>query len=411
MRPLLSLLSLSLSAVTGVAAYDSRAYTFSSRHSDVPPVNRAVTPETARLILASRLGLSEGSTLGRVDETVIRDLNTFGENQASLLQDTTSEDEPAKMLLVWEGVDVPDLASASKYSTNSFTVPSAPTNLADESFIQNLLDQPSALRTSSKLCPFDFEVDGGFRGSLILYTDQCPSEKNLFPAGTSQLSEEAFRKFLAQGVRGWSNGHATAILRVFSKTNTPAVRKTVFATLAELNILAKESNQESTMIFAAPGPSSHAFSRRSEEPEHRVLEPMQSKSAQRLPRDHKYPSTLMPVCYPDNQTCSEATNNCSGYGSCYRKYGSKDGSRRDCYACKCSRTVVRTNKDGTVKTTQWGGPACQKKDVSIPFFIIGGFTVLMVLAIAGGIKLLFSVGMEELPSVIGAGVTAPRPQK
>lgn len=189
MRPLLSLLPLSLSAITGVVAYDARAYTFDPRQQSVPPVNRAVTPETARLILANRLGLSEGSKLGQADETVIRDLNIFGGAQSPIMGgDTSFDDYLAKMLLVWEGVDVPDrmslrltvsarmrlltqsiiVASASKYSTDSFTIPSAPADLFSESFVENLLAQSSAVRTTSTLCPYDFEVDGGFRGTLIL---------------------------------------------------------------------------------------------------------------------------------------------------------------------------------------------------------------------------------------------------
>ncbi|KKZ65322.1 hypothetical protein EMCG_08838 [[Emmonsia] crescens] len=412
MRPLLSLLPLSLSAITCVVAYDARAYTFDPRQQSVPPVNRAVTPETARLILANRLGLSEGLMLGQADEAVIRDLNIFGGAQSPIMGgDTSFDDYSAKMLLVWEGVDVPDLASASKYSTDSFTIPSAPAGLFSESFVENLLAQSSAVRTTSTLCPYDFEVDGGFRGTLILYASQCPSTRDLFSATTSRLSETAFRKFLARGARGWGGGHTTAILRISSESNTPAVRKTVFATLAELSILAKESRQESIMIFTAPTQSYRTLKRRAEETKLNLPNPIPPKASKNLPRGHKFPSTMMPVCYSTNETCTEATNNCSGRGSCYRKFGSKENARGDCYACQCRRTVVRTNNDGGVKTVQWGGPACQKKDVSIPFFIIASLTILMVIAITGGIRLLFSVGMEELPSVIGAGVAVPKPQK
>ncbi|EEH37214.2 hypothetical protein PAAG_07770 [Paracoccidioides lutzii Pb01] len=411
MRPLISLLVLPFSAITGVVAYDARAYTFDPQQSPVPPVNRVVTPETARLILISRLGLSESSTLGSVDETVIRDLNTFGGKQTPIMKDAMSDGDYSKLLLVWEGVDIPDLASASKYSSNSFTIPTAPNDLVDDSFIKKSLAQSSTVRTTSKLCPFDFDVEGGFRGSLILYTSQCPSGNNLFPAGTSRFSETAFLKFLARGARSWGGEHTTAILRISSGSNTPAVRKTVFSTLAELSILAKESRQESTMIFADTVPPYHTSNRQYEERERSVLEPRQPKDANDMTRGHKFPSTMMPFCYTDNRTCTEVTNSCSGHGYCYRKFGSKEGSKGDCYACKCGRTVIRTNQDGSVKTVQWGGPACQKKDVSIPFYIIAGISILMVLSIAGGIKMLFSVGMEELPSVIGAGVAVPKSQK
>ncbi|OJD11433.1 hypothetical protein AJ78_07798 [Emergomyces pasteurianus Ep9510] len=412
MRPFLSLLPLSFSAITGAIAYDARAYTFDPRQHPVRPVHRAVNAETARLILINRLGLSDATILGQVDESVIRDLNTFGGTQLPITGgDTSFDDYPTKMLLVWEGVDVPDIASASKYSTDSFTILSAPAGLVSESFVDNLLARQTAVQRTSKLCTYDYEVDGGFRGSLILYSSQCPSTKDVFSATTSRLSEAAFRKFLARGAKGWGGDQTTAILRISTESNTPAVRKIVFATLAELSILAKESGQESAIIFTAPSPSYHMLTRRSEEAKLNLPNPIQPRASKNLEQRHQFPSTMMPVCYSTNETCTEATSNCSGHGSCYRKFGSKENAKGDCYACQCRRTVVRTNEDGTVKTVQWAGPACQKKDVSIPFFIIAGLTILMVIAITGAIRLLFSVGMEELPSVIGVGVAVPKQHK
>jgi Domain of unknown function (DUF3844) len=112
------------------------------------------------------------------------------------------------------------------------------------------------------------------------------------------------------------------------------------------------------------------------------------------------PSTLLPVCHSTNTSCTSATNGCSGHGSCYAK-------STDCYACKCQKTTVRT-ADGSIRTVQWGGPACQKEDISTQFFLLGTITVLVILAVAGGISMLFSVGQEELPSVISAGVSSVR---
>lgn len=45
-------------------------------------------------------------------------------------------------------------------------------------------------------------------------------------------------------------------------------------------------------------------------------------------------------------------------------------------------------------------------DISTQFFLIGTVSVLAILAVGGGIGLLFSVGQEELPSVISAGVSS-----
>lgn len=79
----------------------------------------------------------------------------------------------------------------------------------------------------------------------------------------------------------------------------------------------------------------------------------------------------------------------------------------DCYACRCFKTNV-TTQNGDIRTIQWGGAACQKEDVSSPFFLLAGVTILAVVGISTAIKLLFNVGQQELPSVIAAGVSADK---
>lgn len=116
------------------------------------------------------------------------------------------------------------------------------------------------------------------------------------------------------------------------------------------------------------------------------------------------PGTFLPTCFSSLSSCTNATNNCSGRGSCSKKHVG-------CYACRCSRTIVRYNDDGTTKSVQWGGTACEKKDISVEFWLFAGFGVAMMALVAGGIGLLYSMGAEELPSVIGAGVAGPRATK
>lgn len=124
----------------------------------------------------------------------------------------------------------------------------------------------------------------------------------------------------------------------------------------------------------------------------------------RYAHDTLVPSALLPVCHSTNSSCAEATNNCSGHGYCYLKYGSSDeDSTGNCYACQCQQTVVKKG-DGTTEKVQWGGSACQKRDISSPFFLIAGISVLAIMMISGAVGMLFSIGQEELPSVIGAGV-------
>lgn len=130
----------------------------------------------------------------------------------------------------------------------------------------------------------------------------------------------------------------------------------------------------------------------------------------RFEQQDPIPMALSPICHASESSCSESTNNCSGHGYCYKKYGSDETIVNDCYACKCQETTIR-KQDGTIQKAQWGGSACQKRDISSPFFLIAGVTVIGVLAISTAIGLLFQVGEAELPSVISAGVSGTRTQK
>ena len=69
--------------------------------------------------------------------------------------------------------------------------------------------------------------------------------------------------------------------------------------------------------------------------------------------------------------------------------------------------MKKTDSDGKESTTYWGGPACQKKDVSVEFWMIALFSVAMVGLISFAVGSVWSMGDDELPSVIGAGVSGP----
>ena len=125
------------------------------------------------------------------------------------------------------------------------------------------------------------------------------------------------------------------------------------------------------------------------------------------------PKTTIPSCYSSEKNCISATANCTGHGSCNKKFTervSDDEEGAECWACACGVTEI-PQEGGGKQVTYWGGPACQKKDVSVPFFLLAGFTIAMVSAVTWGIGLLYSIGNEELPSVLGAGVAGPTARK
>ena len=123
------------------------------------------------------------------------------------------------------------------------------------------------------------------------------------------------------------------------------------------------------------------------------------------PANSTIPKTTIATCWSSENVCISNTRNCTGNGACFKKYTeqvSEDESGAECWTCGCIPTVVKVGD--SVKTTYWGGPACQKKDISLPFFFLAGFSIAAVATLSYGIGLLYSIGQEDLPSVLGAGV-------
>lgn len=111
-------------------------------------------------------------------------------------------------------------------------------------------------------------------------------------------------------------------------------------------------------------------------------------------------------CFSTYNTCVSSTNNCTGHGICADKYavpGQPSGDKQ-CFVCSCLSTLADPSANST-QHTHWGGAYCQKIDVSSPFWLLFGTSIILVGVVAGSIGLLFSVGEEKLPGVIGAGVS------
>jgi len=124
------------------------------------------------------------------------------------------------------------------------------------------------------------------------------------------------------------------------------------------------------------------------------------------------PQELLPVppsCYTSLNDCNNKTNTCSGHGECYRKWGSE--GKPSCFACNCIPEWVYFNEGNNSakpykRIDYWGGGACQKRDVSGPFWLISIFTVVLIGVVSWAIGMMFAIGEEKLPGVIGAGVSS-----
>lgn len=114
---------------------------------------------------------------------------------------------------------------------------------------------------------------------------------------------------------------------------------------------------------------------------------------------------ILPPFFNSLAACEKSTLNCSGHGECKLLHKAQDKTQQDRYGCACAPTI--SGKGKTRKVTNWGGPACQKKDISTPFWLFVGTGVMLAFLISTIIGMMYSMGSEELPSVIGAGVSGP----
>ncbi|KAI0466611.1 hypothetical protein F4859DRAFT_496762 [Xylaria cf. heliscus] len=113
--------------------------------------------------------------------------------------------------------------------------------------------------------------------------------------------------------------------------------------------------------------------------------------------------TSVPACFASQNACETATSSCSGHGVCVDRWG-KDDTDNACFFCHCGSTVEKDDEKVN-HVYYWGGATCQKRDISTPFWLFAGVSITLVATIAFSIGLLFSVGEEKLPGVIGAGVS------
>lgn len=90
-----------------------------SVHRPVASISDSVSAETARLIVAQRLGLAQYHSLKGVDEQTIRQLNDFGGPPQRLLSKGYGDSSPGKLLVIVEGIQNPDSKqlSARKLAT------------------------------------------------------------------------------------------------------------------------------------------------------------------------------------------------------------------------------------------------------------------------------------------------------
>lgn len=362
------------------AASTAHVYTYDPRSQPRPETrSNALEPILARLVLAQRAGVEDyhRSELGRED--VIDAINAYGV-RTPLFEDKKSRHKRAVILVESGELSNDDVSSLRPYT--SFELSPAPGDSAIRGLFVDLVKQSDPASFS--------HMDDAELYAALSEDSKHSAEGDMFHVAKSVADLRATFTKLAK-TDEWS---ITALMMPFAE-------------IKDTGFMSHGSHWGTYEMPGAPSPLKKRMQVK-EEPltEIHNFRPASSFSAP-IPavaaNNTKSLAGILPGCFSSQSACESATRNCTDHGRCTKKYHDGTATRNgvDCYVCACTAT-----KNGQ-KTTKWGGPACQKKDVSVEFWLIVLFTVGLIGLIGFAIGTIWEMGQQDLPSVIGAGVSGP----
>ncbi|KAL8933053.1 MAG: hypothetical protein Q9211_005991 [Gyalolechia sp. 1 TL-2023] len=428
MKLSLELLCAPLLVAAGLAVPDPSIY-ISGSPVDVP--GRSLSPSATRLLFARRLGLSQYHSLEGADESTLSILNKFGGEQRGLLSTDEQWLGHQRNLLIIDGVEDPEEITNSGVPDAAFTISNLPHSSHTLQLVDDLFRQAqNAPADGRRICSYNLKNVVGLSGGVLQSSTRgrCADRISSAEDGISLLRDlssalssrtmilhislpDAISRTKAEASKALSesvshllrpdSGHETTIILL--PPPNPKTRRTSTSPYGSYKMpesapLQAREVQSEALLTAASAPQTSLASHHHSTP--------QTLKASSVPR-----TGILPVCQSSLEKLIDATNNCSGHGLPYLKHNGTSDKTTDCYACKCRKTILDRGDGRGVKTVEWAGPACSKKDISIPFWLLAGISIGLVAAVTWGIGLLYSIGQEELPSVIGAGVAGPRAQR
>ncbi|KAH0848397.1 hypothetical protein AYO21_05091 [Fonsecaea monophora] len=380
------------------------AYLFTIDRSITSPSTGMIDSEMASAVIARRRALTADRYLGITDSMLLEDLNTYGGYQAPLFGESHPKDAPGKLFIRITGVDM---------QISDFDMAMPDLWISDPT--KDLLSDFKAVSDGSRkekdgLCEYAVPPSRNApqsKGVEVVFTYPAENGRCLaaseIPNIPIILSLHSFLPTDPSGVKNQLNG-LVRILKHFSATDN--VESTILllpSTKKLKNPKKKNANNHKHVARSAQTSEEERLDLPSTSPTPSSISGFDTITPANTSSNFTLPSVI-PACFASQSACENTTNSCSGHGSCYKAH-------TNCFKCRCTSTLVRINEDGTKKTVTWGGNACQKKDISVPFIMFATFGVVMTALVAGAIGMLYSMGAQELPSVIGAGVAGPRAAK
>nr|OQO17794.1 hypothetical protein B0A51_15680 [Rachicladosporium sp. CCFEE 5018] len=371
-----------LSAIAGVALADATwsAFVYNSNptlETDQQLRWQMLSPATSRLVLAQRAGVEDFHIDRALNTDEIDAINTFG-GRTPLL----GSGEPLRNAFLLAFLESPTDLPYVRATTSFFRIVPVPDRTSTTHLILDLFTQSDLTHETP---------------ALHLDTPMTASNGDLYFVASSAL---ALTKTYNE-LRRDASWHITALF-INSSDSAGSTWGTYSMPNAESPLQPRQAKRQVLPYDPEEPlaePSYHqSLSDNTSDP----LQIFKSNNTKTRPLEG-----ILPACFSSLSACQTTTRNCTGHGSCSLKYTDKDAGSGlgACYSCACQASVVMT--DGKKKTTTWGGPACQKKDVSVEFWLIVLFTVGLIFVVGFAVGTVWEMGSEELPSVIGAGVSGP----
>ncbi|KAK3904283.1 hypothetical protein C8A05DRAFT_31964 [Staphylotrichum tortipilum] len=394
---------LTATALLGIAAAASQqqsadVYLFpSSSSSQSTSDTPSIPKEVARHILLQRLSTQRyGSDLRDIPSSVdaataVAHIARFGKSPAPLFAQSTKPDA-SQLVIIVEGASAEDSSRAKEKLAQhaAFRVSDPPSAAANKNLValfRNMGAAPAKdCAMEASINPFETDCWAGSTSVMKYDLRQAPTTLDVLYDNLSRLNKFA------------NDGDLEVLLLVLPESSRSSKLSHWSVAAAGASDLHRRRDAE-TVISDQDTASSNANP------------PAAKPAAASAPAARR--TKAIPQCFASASSCMTQTDSCSGHGECVNKYGSGSGgnsstSAASCFVCVCKASAV-DHGDGAHpkgrKTIQWGGNKCQKRDLSVPFWLITGFTVAIVGAVTFAIGMLFSVGQEPLPGVIGAGVS------
>ncbi|KAL6239430.1 hypothetical protein BDW75DRAFT_140338 [Aspergillus navahoensis] len=396
MRPVFSFLTTLAVITAGTTALEASIITFGSETQQQGPKSPDISTATLRQLLELRSRSPTTSSLESTDEENIEFLNKLAGPPARLFGATPTDEGLDTLLVVLEGLTGGIGRSLHDEYGNELLTAAFATGSAKDTFLDSILEARAEgiVSPESKHCSFPSDTNEGFVMSCLPENFDLTLDSGLLNQVTMGEYWVNYRKglvvvhiaFKSQGIPGYINN-----------------LKSFLSSLRSLSL----NGRRVTAVVLPDSSATQKPPRSRRAPEHTALDTTinweTDKRLMAADQQAQVSLPIAPVCYASNSSCNDATNTCSSHGACYEKSSG-------CYACLCHETYVKT-ASGAERKIQWGGAACQKRDISSPFFLIMGVTITVLLAITSAIVMVFGLGNDELPGVISAGVGSARAQK